>query len=245
MIIIENPQNLSDERAILRALGKEEFDPAEEVTLDDALHPNDKSICIGFHQGNILITDDYQITTTSLERNKSLELTSEERGLVDLFPHSEILLVACHSVVSYHGYALIKNGRKVRLKTISADDPLIEAGERLPEEKDIYATASQREGRNYWKNPEEPGAEFTEDQLMEEFTFGIVKRRLGVRLDQEEGWELVDTLPMKKYRKPGLFIPGVEPAKNKKSRSKQLIAFGIAAILYVIWRILRANVFKD
>jgi len=36
LIIIENPQNLSDERAILRALGKEGFEPAEEVTLDDA-----------------------------------------------------------------------------------------------------------------------------------------------------------------------------------------------------------------
>jgi len=164
---------------------------------------------------------------------------------VDLFPHSEILLVACHSVVNYHEYALFKNGRKVRLKTISSNDPLVEAVERLPEENDIYATASQRESRNYWFNPDEPDAEFTEDQLMNEFTFDFAKRRLGVRLDPEESWQLVDTLPMKKYMKPGSTTPSIEPAKEKKPRSKLWIAFGTAAIQYVIGRILRAMVLKD
>lgn len=132
LIIIENPDNFRDEHAILDAIGKGNYTAKDKTTLEECIYPNDKSINIGFYNGNIVIGDDYQMTTNSLERAQDLSLTLEEKRLVELFPKSEIIIIACHSVVNYHGYSLIQNGQKIRLKTISAEEPVKECPKKMP-----------------------------------------------------------------------------------------------------------------
>lgn len=119
MIIIENPDNFEDETALLKAVGKSNFQFQAATTLEECIYPGDKSINIGKYNGNIIISDDYQITTETLERAENLNLSIEEENLCKLFPKSEIITIACHSVVNYQGYSVIKNSKKVRLKTLS------------------------------------------------------------------------------------------------------------------------------
>lgn len=200
MIIIENPDNFQDEGEILSALGKADFQFKQKTTLEECIYPGDDSINLGYYRGNLIICDDYQITNSSLENTADLRLSPEELSLCKLFPKSEIVTVACHSALNYHGYSLIKNGKKKRIKTISADDPLFEMGGRIEEEALIYSKSHQKDGQNYWKYDTDPAEEYVEDQLMEEFTFGVASRRLNIYLDQEDGDELMEEVPFNKYR---------------------------------------------
>lgn len=216
IIIIENPDKFEDDIALLKAIGKEGFQFQEETTFEECIYPRDKSISIGNYNGNIIISDDYQITTKSLERANNLNLTKEEESLCRLFPKSEIISVACHSVVNYHGYSLIKNGEKLRLKIISLDTPLVEFGKRLPEEEKIYSKSYQRDGENFWKDETDLEDEITEDQLMEDFAFRIANRRLGVFIDLAESDELMENVTFKKYQRNKFgFIKRILKMKSK------------------------------
>ena len=85
LIIIENKENFADESEILNAIGKSEYEFDRELTLDECIYPNDKSINIGYYNGNIIISDNYQLTTNSLERADKLNLTREEKKLTKKF----------------------------------------------------------------------------------------------------------------------------------------------------------------
>lgn len=241
LLIIENKKNSIDDLAILKAIGKSNYIFDKELSLDECIYPNDSSINIGYYKGNIIISDDYQITSDALEKAYSLQLTKEEKELVSLFPNTEIVMVACHSVVNYHGYSLIQNGIKKRLKVISSDTPLIEFGERIEEEQQIYNNAYSKGGKNYWKSEHDSEDEYTEDQLMEEFTFGVAKRRLGVSLDYEDGEELMEQIRFKKYINP------TEASDNTLSKKHQRkvtwIKYGLIILIIIIFQILKRVIF--
>jgi hypothetical protein len=112
-----------------------------------------------------------------------------------------VLSVACHSGINYHLYALARDGRRLRYKQISGDTPRKEFGERIVEEEDIYARSREVKGEllfaeEYDEEHEEDAYEYTEDQLMEEFAFGVAERHLGFRID--EGDELFE-LKLRRY----------------------------------------------
>lgn len=239
LIIIENKEGLIDENAILQAIGKTNYEFEEETTLEECINPMDESFNIGLYNGNIIICDDHQITSWALEGLDELNLSREEKGLAELFPDSEIINVACHSAVNYHGYSVIKNGKKERLKVITAERPKIEFGKRINEEDEIYLNSFQKEGQNFWKEGEDV---YGEDELMEDFTFGIAKRRLGVRIDQSDGDELMLKVQFKKYL---LVNSNTETAKPiKKERKFKWIKYGILFLALIIWQILKRTVFN-
>jgi len=239
LIIIENKHGLTNDNAILKAIGKSDYQFDKEVTLDECIYPNDNSINIGYYNGNIIISDDYQITTNSLEKGDKLNLTKEEKGIIELFPNSEIISVACLSTVNYHGYSLINNGIKSRLK-ISAPDTLIEFGERIDEENSIYANSYQKDGKYYWKD-EDDDEDFEEDQMMEDFTFGVAKRRLGVLLDYSDGEELMENVTFKKYIGTNTISEVQETDQNDKK--VKWIKYAIIIGILIIWQILKRMVF--
>lgn len=241
LIIIENKSNSTDDQAILKAIGKTNYIFDKELTLDECIYPNDNSINIGYYNGNIIITDDYQITSDALEAADSLQLTREEKELVTVFPNSEIVMVACHSVVNYHGYSLIQNGIKKRLKVISSDTPLIEFGERMEEELEIYKRSYLKNNQSYWKNDYDPEDDYIESQLMEEFTFGVAKRRLGVSLDYGDGEELMEQVVFKKYISSSE-LPDKEISK-KHQRKVTWIKYGLIILIIVILQLLRRVIF--
>ncbi|WMX13131.1 hypothetical protein [Aureispira sp. CCB-E] len=211
LIIIQNQNNFKDENAILKAINKEDYSYAKDVIFEDCMYFGDKSINIGYFNENIIICDDYQITSKSFDNVEELNLNliREEENLSKLFPSAEIISIACHSVVNYHAYSLIQKGKKVRVKVIASEGnlielglkPRVEFGLKTKEEEDIYARGFEKDGKFYWKDEFDPEYEFTEDQLMEDFTFGFANRLLGVYIDSDEGKKLMET-KFRKYVRP-------------------------------------------
>ncbi|WP_047545660.1 hypothetical protein [Psychroserpens sp. Hel_I_66] len=237
LIIIENTNNFIDDLTILKAIGKSNYQLDGTCTLEECMYPGDNSINIGYYNGNIIISDDYQLTSKSLERAKKLQLTSAEKGLVGLFPNSEIVTVACHSSMNFHGYSLIKKGIKQRLKTISADDDKKEFGTRFEEEIKIYDKAIVKDGVHYWPYNNDPEDLSAEDQLMENFTFKVAARRLGVAIDYEDGEELVERVTFKKYINPK--ADSKDSGKEETSKKAKWIKYAIIIGLVLLWQIIK------
>lgn len=203
LIIIENKENYSNEMELLKSLGFDDFEQIKNTTFDEILNPNDNQIGIGYYYGNLIICDGYLLTTKSLEDSKNLNLAEYEQTLVKIFPKSEIVTVSCVSSVNFHGYSLIQNGEKKRLKYVT-EELKQEFGIRFEEENEIYKNSIEKDGNLLWKDESVEDDFFTEDQLMEDFTFKVAKRRLGVQIDTEEGDELFEHTEFKVFQKKKL-----------------------------------------
>jgi len=199
LIIIENKENYSNENELLKSLGFDCFEQKLNTTFDEILNPKDNQIGIGYYNGNLIICDGYLLTTKSLEESKNLNLVDYEKSLFKMFPKSEIVTVSCVSSVNFHGYSLIQNGIKKRLKYV-AEEMKQEFGNRFEEEIEIYKNSYLEDGKLLWKDANDEDDFFTEDQLMEDFTFKVAKRRLGIQIDMEDGEDLFQNTEFKVFQ---------------------------------------------
>lgn len=201
MIIINKPFVQISEEELLARMGFKGFEFTNDTTFEEAMYPGDESISVGYFNNNIIINDDYKLTTEHEGCDYPERLAPYEQTLTALFPGSEILSVACLSAVNFHLYSLVKNGQKLRFKTITADTPLIESGERLPEEEAVYALSKEVDGQRLFRSPysDEPVYDNTEDQMMEDFTFGVAKRHLGIMISSSEDEELMFNTSFRRY----------------------------------------------
>lgn len=202
IITIKDPSTEISNVELLNKLGLNNFVYEKETSFEECMYPSDKSINIGRFNDCLIICDDYQLTT-SIEMTKNPEALGEyEKVLSEIFQGCEILTVACHSVVNYHMYSLVVDGEKLRYKKVVSGDPIVEYGDIIFEEEEIYASSKMINGVPMFKSKydEEEVYDYTEDQLMEEFTFGVAKRHLGVMISTGEEDEL-DEVVFKKYVK--------------------------------------------
>lgn len=236
MVLIENRYGFTDEIALLKALGKANFEFDSEVSFEECLYPGDESINIGFHNNTIIICDDYQITEQTIDVD-NLQLTATDKALVSLFPQAEILAVSCHSVSNFHAYALIQRGLKTRVKIAADGQVTMSLGEPFKEEKEIYARSYVEDGIKYWKDENYPDDPYTEDSLLEEFTFGVAKRLLGVDLDTDKGFQLTQDITFKKYKNPNATpkeVPNFEMRTLEEELKYQKRAKWIKYLIYII-----------
>ena len=201
MIIIKEPSNAISDRDLLSKLGFPDFSFSGDTTLEECMYPDDKSINTGHFNNCLIISDDYQLTTSLEQSNTPQSLSEYENVLTGLYPNSEILTVACHSAVNYHLYSLVKDGQKIRFKKVVHGEPLIEYGNRIDEEEKVYAYSKVIDGQRMFRSTYKDDEVYdnTEDQMMEDFTFGVAKRLLGVMISTEEDEELMFEIPFKKY----------------------------------------------
>ncbi|WP_046757661.1 hypothetical protein [Kordia jejudonensis] len=240
MVLIENRYGFKDEIALLKALGKANYEFDSEVSFEACLYPADESINIGFYNNTIIICDDYQITEQTLA-TESLNLSPAENALVALFPQAEILSVSCHSVSNFHAYALIQRGLKTRIKIAGDGEVAVSLGEPFAEEKEIYARSYEVDGIHYWKDENHPDDPYTEDSLLEDFTFGVAKRLLGVNLDTDEGFELTQNITFKKYKNPNP-TPKETPNYSMRTLEEELsyqkrakwIKYALYAVIFIV-----------
>jgi hypothetical protein len=216
MITIKKPTTAISDEELLNKLGFANIRFSHDTTFEECMYPNDKSINFGHYNDCLIISDDYQLTT-SLEVSQTPHLLSDyEKVLTDLYPDTEILTVACHSAVNYHLYSLVKNGQKLRFKKVTHGEQMIEYGNRIEEEQNVYAHSNiidgQRMFRSMYKDDEV--YDNTEDQMMEDFAFGVAKRHLGVMISTGEDEELMFETPFKKY--------AVRKAAGKKKESQNV-----------------------
>lgn len=217
MIIVRQPSVTIADEELLKKLGFDDVIFSSDTTFEECMCPNDKSLNIGHYNSCLIISDDYQLTT-SLELSKSPQLLNAyEKALTNLYPDTEILTVACHSAVNYHLYSLIKNGQKLRFKKVVHGEPLIEFGDRIEEEEKIYAYSKTIDGQRMFRSTykHDEVYDYTEDQMMEGFTFGVAKRLLGVMISTSEDEELMYETPFKKY----LINKAIEKKKETQDAS--------------------------
>jgi hypothetical protein len=241
LIIIENKENYSNENELLKSLGFDNFEQKENTTFDEILNPKDNQIGIGYYNGNLIICDGYLLTTKSLEESENLNLANYEKSLVKIFPKSEIITVSCVSSVNFHGYSLIQNGEKKRLKYV-AEEMKQEFGNRFEEEIEIYKNSYEEDGKLLWKDENDEDDFFTEDQLMEDFTFKIAKRRLGVQIDMEDGEDLFENTEFKVFQ----IIDSKSKIKLNKETTKKVDWkwMGYIALIMIVFKILFKIIFQ-
>jgi hypothetical protein len=241
LIIIENKENYSNENELLKSLGFDCFEQKLNTTFDEILNPKDNQIGIGYYNGNLIICDGYLLTTKSLEESKNLNLIDYEKSLVKMFPKSEIVTVSCVSSVNFHGYSLIQNGIKKRLKYV-AEEMKQEFGNRFEEEIEIYKNSYLEDGKLLWKDENDEDDFFTEDQLMEDFTFKVAKRRLGIQIDMEDGEDLFQNTEFKVFQ----ILDSKCKIKSNKEVTKKVDWkwMGYIALIMIVFKILFKIIFQ-
>ncbi len=203
IICITNPFPAIEDRKLLDEPGFNNYIATGLTDFDSAMYPGDESINIGTYNDCLVLADDYILTGELENLSAPEQLCRFEQKLSSLFPGSEILSVACNSTVNYHMYALVVNGRRVRYKRIADGFPVFEFGEKLKEEDEVYAYSDIINGERMFRSPYKDDLvyDMTEDQMMEDFAFGVAKRHLGVMISHSEDEELMET-EFRKYLKP-------------------------------------------
>ena len=218
MLIVQNTSDLKTAEDVVQKIDNNYYELAGETTLESCINPHDDSIYIGFYNGNIVLTLDAQYILMSIIDGGGLI----ENRLNELCPDGEIVGVFCQSTTNMHGYFLNKDGDRVRHKMISFEGPRMESGDRFEEEIEIYKDAKKDEnGVEYWPYGENESGRYEENQLMENFTFGVAKRLLGVQLDHTEGEDLMFQVKFKKFVKAEKTTPETEKEEEKPSEKPE------------------------
>jgi hypothetical protein len=164
-VFVKAPES-RDMDALLASLGLGHYKPVEEVPLLDSNKP--KTLFAGFYQDNLLLVH------PDLAFHFFGEGQSEtEQLFIQTFPGKEIAALIENSTVGLFGYALIENGRKVRMKDGSDGEIYHDTGELLPEEKEILA-----------------GEIFSEDELDEMREDGMSEAEVQAAVSFEASWRV-------------------------------------------------------
>jgi hypothetical protein len=199
LIIRANAERTDEE--ILGALGYHWIEKSQDLPYDSAICPDRGEIYIGKYKGNIIVSAE-GLSSQFLKAG----LSAEEQDLIELFPEAEICAVSLQSAINHWGFAVIKDGHKVRVKSGDADNgTTIDDGEPLEPEKELLDRSKINEDglREYVLDD----SIYTEDQIGENFVFEYYKRYTGTSLDLDD--QLMDT-QFTGYR----VIPIKEPYKE-------------------------------
>lgn len=231
LVLIENKARFLNDVLLLQKAGFRNIELVDVIDFETALDAKD-SICIGEVKDTIVVCDAYKLTEFYLSDTATLELTESEKNISALFPNSEILSVACHSVVDFHGYSLIQNGIKTRSKIVSPEERK-EYGVRFEEEKQIYKEAIPIDNELFWNldGSDDQEEYYSESQMMEEFTFGVAKRRLGVELNLDESETVLQTKNFRVY-KVGEFTEAIKKENSRFKIWKRILFYIVVFLIY-------------
>jgi len=181
--IIVHSNKETDHKSLLSELGFSNLSKIKDRTVEEVINPDDNEVYIGRYKNNLIIC------APDMPMNFFEETPGHaEKVLIDKFPDAEICSIVLHSVVNLWGYSVTKNGKKIRARAGSADDgTFVEFGEPLKEELDLLSKSHINEdGKREYLFADFPDEPMTEDQVGEEFVFGITGKYLGKQLDSCE-----------------------------------------------------------
>ncbi|MES1218420.1 MAG: hypothetical protein ABUT20_23135 [Bacteroidota bacterium] len=186
--IIINPSTDINHVELLDKLGFKNLTKLEDEPYDSAMYPDKDKVYIGNYKNSIIICVDnlpFKFYTKSL--------SDTENTLIKYFPDSEICAVSLQSTVNHFGFAVIKAGKKIRVKAGDADiGTEIDIGEPLEQEQELLSKSKIDDTgqRLYYLNgnSDEP---YLENQVGENFVFEIFKRYTDELLDEDD--DLLDT----------------------------------------------------
>lgn len=181
--IIINPKTDIPGENLLEEIGFTNLKKIAEVPYDVAIYPDSDKAFIGTYKGNLIIS----VNNLPLEFFTNT-LSALEEKLINLFPHSEICAVSLNSVINHWGYAIIKDGKKIRARTGNSDSgTTLDFGEPLTEEIELLSKSQLDEnGNRMYYLEKKPAEAYFEDQVGENFVFEIFKRYTGTQLDHDD-----------------------------------------------------------
>jgi hypothetical protein len=93
-----------------------------------------------------------------------------------------------------------------------------------------------------WKDENDEDDFFTEDQLMEDFTFKVAKRRLGIQIDMEDGEDLFQNTEFKVFQ----ILDSKCKIKSNKEVTKKVDWkwMGYIALIMIVFKILFKIIFQ-
>ncbi len=232
-IIIKNPSEVDYEN-LLSQIGYSDLKKIENEKFERVINPEENKVYIGKFKNNLIICS--QDTPMHFFKNSDSDAVN---SIINHFPNSEICSIILHSSVNLWGFAIIKNGEKLRIKAGSAEDgTFVEYGKPLEEEKELLSKSTIDENgvRTYIFDDIDDEV-MTEDQVGENFVFAITKRYFGEEINRND--ELLETTLIG-YSYQKLF----KSHENKKDKrpSKWLI-YSIIFLLILTWQILKRTVF--
>jgi hypothetical protein len=172
-IFVKSPV-LTDIGKILTALKLEHYKPVKEVPLHHSNKPT--TLFTGFYNGNLLIVHpDLVFDFFNDEQHHT------EKLFIDTFPGSEMAALAENSTVGLFSYAIIENGKKIRMKDGADGDIYHDTGALLPEEKDMLA-----------------GKIYNDDEIDEMKENGMSDEEIKAAIKFEASWR-VPNLLTKRY----------------------------------------------
>lgn len=173
MIVIKDTKTVRNDEVILEALGVADFQPSEDMNLEEVFQPKDDSVNIACFEDYTIICDDFRYTDLFF----SDILCDEEEALVSMFPHATILSICSMGNLNFKGYAVIQNGEKSRYKT--------------SDEMDFYEAEKGNITKNELSIFENSDFDFVSKML---------KEIMGLDLEDEASSPLFSDYLFKKYR---------------------------------------------
>src|SRR6185369_16186659 len=130
-LIINSTKDVNHEN-LLNKLGFKKLTKIQDQPYDIAMYPDENEVYIGKYKNNLMISVD-QLPLVFFKET----LSNTEKILIDNFPDAEICAVSLHSSVNHFGFAIIKNGEKIRVKAGDADmGTVIDIGNPLEQENE-------------------------------------------------------------------------------------------------------------
>lgn len=220
LVSINNLNARVDDKEILKVIGFEDVVFVEEITFENAFF-EDNEIAIGYYNNSTIILDGYKLAGKIHDKSRLNAMALYEKSLSDKFSNSEILTIACSSVNNYHMYSLVKDKKKVRAKMIADGYEPLEFGEYFEEEIEIYKDSKIVDDRRLFKSVFDSEYVCTEAELMEDFTFGVAKRHLGITISSGDDEEFSFNLLFKKYLIRDKKEDTISNQKIKKSKKSK------------------------
>lgn len=179
-MIIVNSENEFNTNELFESLGYYELKTIDKQYFESIMNPDDDKIYIGEYNGNTIICMQ-DLPLESLDNTVS----RAEKILSTIFPNTDIITFALHSVVNLWGYSIVNNGKKLRVRAGSAEGgTIVEFGEVMEEEKELFSKSKlNSDGERVFVFDNMPDDEFQDDQVGENFIFEISRKYLGENLD--------------------------------------------------------------
>lgn len=178
-----------DNNIVLEKLGFKNLDKIEDQPFDVAMCPGEDEIYIGRYKNNIIISE------SNLPLNFfSSNFSDIEEKFIEIFPNSEICAVSLQSTINHFGFAVIKDGKKIRVKAGDWDNgTIIDSGNPLEQEVELLSQSRvDDKGQRLYYLHNQTDEPYREDQVGENFVFEIFKRYTGEALNADE--DLLDTI---------------------------------------------------
>lgn len=188
-MILANSEKKLDLNRLFEKIGIYQLQLVDSKSFDSVIYPDDDKIYVGRFNGNTIICMQ-DIPLESLDERPS----RAEVALSGEFPNTDIVTFVLHSAINLWGYSIVKSGEKIRVRAGSAEDgTFVEFGDPLQEEEGLLAQSDTNDnGDRFFTFEGFPDEEFTDDQVGENFIFGLSVKYFGEQLDCSD--ELFETI---------------------------------------------------